>query len=104
MITLPHAVSRYLSDFRIAAIFVSSSGVIGVATPRYLSRRSAVACWWCTDRASAEAVLVAIGESTPMDAETAIRAAADRLGIVLADHSAVLKRAEAAVGEVRKAA
>src|ERR1700680_1268374 len=65
MITLPHAVSRYLSDFRIAAIFVSSSGVIGVATPRYLSRRSAVACWWCTDRASAEAVLVAIGESTP---------------------------------------
>jgi hypothetical protein len=103
MITLPRAVADYLSEFHLAAIYISSGGKIGVATPARLSRLGPVVVWWVRDRATAEQILTAIGTRHPMSAEGAARAvhaAADRLGVVLSEHSDVMQRAKLATAKI----
>ena len=83
MIELPsRAVRDYLGQFGVAATFVTSTGKLGAG--RNLARAAPVeVAWWVFDRASAEAVLTAVGEEHPQTVEAAtaaVVAAAARLG------------------------
>jgi hypothetical protein len=63
----------------------------------------AIAAWWVRDRASAEAVLIAIGAARPLTIEQAtaeVLSAAGRLGVTLSSHDVVMKRAKAAVAKL----
>jgi hypothetical protein len=98
------AVRDYLAGFRIACVYVTGSGRIGVATPCGLGRAGPIArAWWSRDRATAEQVLIAVGETYPVSVEAAVAevmAAAGRLDVVLSEHAVVLARAEAAVAKI----
>jgi hypothetical protein len=96
------AVRDYLAQFGVVAIFITRSGKIAVG--HNLSRAApVVAAWWVSDRAAAEQVLIAIGSNHPSTVEGAARAilaAAGRLGVTLTEHTTVMRRAKAAVGEL----
>jgi hypothetical protein len=99
-IELPsRSVREYLAQFGVAAIFVTRSCV-----GRDLARVGPVAAaWWARDRATADQILMALGEQHPATIEGAIReilAAAARLDITLSNHATVLARAKAAVAEL----
>jgi hypothetical protein len=103
MIELPsRAVHDYLLQFGVAAVFITSTGKIGVA--RNLSRACPiVSAWWVQDRATAEQILVAVGEHPPSSvdgATRAVRAAAERLGVGLSEHATVMARAKAATAKL----
>jgi hypothetical protein len=102
MIELPSRGERdYLAQFGVTAVYVTSSGKLGVG--RDLARGGAIAAWWARDIATAEAVLVAIGAACPVTIEQAtaeVQAAAGRLGVTLSSHDVVMERAKAAVAKL----
>jgi hypothetical protein len=96
------AVRDYLAQFGVVAIYVTSTGTLGVG--RDLARAAPIAAaWWVRDRHTAEQILVAIGEEQPAtvaQATAEVLAAANRLGAVLSEHGAVMARAQAAIDQL----
>jgi hypothetical protein len=89
----------YIFQFGIAAICISSAGRISVGSD--LSRAAAVL--WARDRATAEQIVMALGEARPGTIEQAIaeiRSAADRLGAILSPHDTVMERVRTATGKL----
>ena len=96
------AVCDYLAQFGVVAIYITSTGILGVG--RDLSRAAPIAAaWWVRDRRTAEQIIMAIGEEQPAtiaQATAEVRVAADRLGVVLSEHSVVMARAKAAIDQL----
>jgi hypothetical protein len=99
MIEMPRAVADYLSGFGVVAVYATASGKIGTTTARGLARRigDIAAAWWTSDARTANEVITALGERNPAttaQAEAEVRNAAYRVGVVLADHSTVLREGQ----------
>jgi hypothetical protein len=100
MIELPsRAVRDYLARFGVAAIYLTSSGKLGVG--RNLARAGPIAAAWCGSAIDVPTSRSSIGEqqqpATVEEAARAVLAAAARLGAVLSEHSAVMARAKTAL-------
>jgi hypothetical protein len=101
--SLPRGVADYLSGYRVAAVVITKTGKLAVRAPADLNRVAPVAAWWTKSRAEAEQILVAIGEHHPASferAEAEIKAAANRLGVTLSEHTRVMERASAAAAKL----
>jgi hypothetical protein len=85
----------YIFQFGIAAICISPAGRISVGSD--LARAAAVL--WARDRATAEQILIALGEARPSSvaqAEAEVVSAASRLGAVLSPNDTLMARVRAA--------
>jgi hypothetical protein len=103
---LPKPVRDYLASFNLGCIAVTSTGEIQVIGAKELVRTDTVAAlWWAKSLRSAHQTVQAIGEQRPDSVEAAVaelRAAANRVGVVLTEHGTVVVRAQVAVNQLQE--